>query len=370
VRGLDFEGIRPQKFSARGISGRVFGAAGDGMAIGKAGSILRGGAIGLAGLLALVVLAALMPRPAAGQAAGGNGPAVCRIGVNVEALYDLDMPRDTFGAILWVWSICPSADLRPLDGMVFPTAAGSLNLAPVETLDVEAGDVYASRRVQGTFRYNWEMNAYPFDRQPVVIPMDEAVLGADRLVFEPDVKESFLSPEIRDQLDEWSVSDLTVTTSVSEEASSYGVPGAEGARYARVDVAFTLERTQIVTFLKLTSGVFAAAFIAFISFFYDPNDKGTFSGKLGLLIGVLFAVLVNLRTADSSIGDTGHLTLVTKIHLVTLALIVILALFALWDRRRVDGGAQIRHPDWPKLALIGGAYVLVMTVLILRAAWS
>ena len=54
-----------------------------------------------------------------------------------------------------------------------------------------------------------------------------------------------------------------------------------------------------MTFLKLTSGVYAGVFIAFLSFFYDPNDRGAFGGKLGLLVGVLFAVLVNLRAADS-----------------------------------------------------------------------
>ena len=102
--------------------------------------------------------------------------------------------------------------------------------------------------------------------------------------------------------------------------------------------------------------MFAGVFIAFLSFFYDPNDRGAFGGKLGLLVGVLFAVLINLRTADTTIGDTGHLTLVTEIHLITLALIVVLALVALRDRRRVERGLEIRHPDWPKLAVIGGVY--------------
>ena len=84
--------------------------------------------------------------------------------------------------------------------------------------------------MQGTFRYNWDMNHYPFDRQPVVIPMDEAQYGAARLVFEPDASESFITPDIRDRLDEWRVSDLTLTASISEEASTYGLPDAEGAR--------------------------------------------------------------------------------------------------------------------------------------------
>jgi hypothetical protein len=66
----------------------------------------------------------------------------------------------------------------------------------------------------------------------------------------------------------------------------------------------------------------------------------------------------------------GDLTLVTKIHLITLALIVVLALIALWDRRQMERGVPIRHPDWRKLAVVGGVYALAMAGLIMGAAWS
>jgi len=321
------------------------------------------------GAIALgLLLGALSSHPA--QAQARPTPAVCRIGVNVEDIYDLDMARDSFGAILWIWSVCPSPDLAPLGSIAFPTASASLSLSPIETVDLASGGQYASRRMQGTFRYNWDMTQYPFDRQHVVIAMDEAQYGADRLVFEPDDAESFVSPDLRNRLDEWTLSELGLVASVSEEASTYGLPdAAHGARYARLEVAIDLERDHLVTFLKLTSGVFAGVFIAFLSFFYDANDRSGFGGKLGLLVGVLFAVLLNLRTADSTIGDTGHLTLVTRIHLVTLVFIVILALVALRDRRRVERGLSVRHPDWPMLAVTGGLYVAIIAWTILTAAW-
>lgn len=319
---------------------------------------------GIALLLALALLVALPFRPAPAQAA----PVVCKAGINVEDLYDLDMARDTFGAILWVWTLCPPADLTPLANVAFPTAS-SLNLGPVDTEDLASGERYASRRVQGTFRYDWEMDDYPFDRQRVTIPMDETWYGAERLVFEPDTAGSFLSPGVRERLEDWATSDLEVSASVLEEPSSYGVPGDEaGSRYARVEAAVTLVRADLVTFVKLTLGIFVGVFIAFMSFFYDPNDRSGFGGKLGLLVGVLFAVLLSLRNADSSIGDTGRMTLITRIHLLTLGFIVILAVVALRDRRRVERGLPVRHPDWPMLALVGSLYLATVGGLI-AAAW-
>lgn len=290
--------------------------------------------------------------------------------MNVEDLYELDMARDTFGAILWIWSLCPSADLAPLGTIAFPTASPGLTLSPIDVVDLDSGGQYASRRVQGTFRYNWDMDHYPFDRQRVLIPIDEAQYGAARLTFEPDDRESFVTPDLRERLHGWSVSDLALAASVSEESSTYGLPGAEGARYARLEAAIILERTGLVAFLKITFGVFAGIFIAFLSFFIDSNDRSAFGSKLGLLVGVLFAILLNLRSADASIGHTGHLTLVTEIHLITLGFIVVLALVALRDHRRIERGLPVRHPDWPMLAAVGSLYVLTVGGTIMRAAWS
>jgi hypothetical protein len=134
----------------------------------------------------LLMFPILAMQPAYGQPTDSGSPAVCRIGMNIEALYDLDMARDTFGAILWLWSVCPSAELMPLGTIAFPTASAGLSLGPVEVVAVSSGGQYASRRVQGTFRFNWEMDRYPFDRQRVVIHVDEIQYDADRLVFEPE----------------------------------------------------------------------------------------------------------------------------------------------------------------------------------------
>jgi len=324
------------------------------------------------GLLLLLLLAALPLRPAFGQTAPAGKPptgtpAVCTIGVNIEDLYDLDMARDTFGAILWIWSLCPSSDVAPLGTIAFPTSS-SLNLGPVETDALASSGQYASRRVQGTFRFNWDMYDYPFDRQHLVIPIDETQYTAARVVFEPDLKSSFITPEVREQLFEWRISDLALATSVSEAPSTYGLPDPDNARYARLEVSLDFQRDHLVTFMKLTSGVFAGVFIAFLSFFYDPNDRSGFGGKLGLLVGVLFAVLLNLRSADSSIGDTGHLTLVTRIHLATLGFIVLLALVALRDRRLVESGLTVRYPDWPMLIAVGSLYAIVIGGMIAMAA--
>jgi hypothetical protein len=331
-----------------------------------------GRCLGSAGRATLILLALAFPFGAVrAQGMAGDGPAVCRIGVNIEDLYDFDPARETFGAVLWLWSLCPSADPAPLETIVFRTALPGLQLDEVQSAPVGDGGLYQYRRVLGTFRHDWDMSRYPFDRQRLVIPFDESDLGAGVVIFEADVESSALAPELRSRLEGWEISALAVRASVADQSVDYGLPGEQDVGYARLEAVVDLRRTsRLLAFIKPTLGVFAAALIAFLAFFLDPREKGTFSTKLALLVGVLFAVLLNLRAADALIGDATRLTLITEVHLVVVVLIVVIALLALREHKRALRELPMRHPDRPLLAVTAGLYVLINVGLVARAAWG
>ena len=50
--------------------------------------------------LVLLALSSLACGPVWGQPAEGGRPELCRVGVNIEDLYDFDLARETFGAVL------------------------------------------------------------------------------------------------------------------------------------------------------------------------------------------------------------------------------------------------------------------------------
>ena len=318
--------------------------------------------------LALLVLLAGGGEAARSQPASGGASATCRIGINIEELYDLNLAGDTFGAVLWLWSLCPSAQPAPLETIALPTGT-SLNLGELRGRSVGDGRYYQYQRIQGTFRHDWDMSHYPFDRQRLVIPIDETDLGSSVVVFEPDIESSFLSASIRPRHEEWDISDLSLEASVSQETSTYGLPESEADGYARLEAAVVLERTQILTFFKLTGGVFAAAFIALMALFLDPRDKGFFGSRLGVLAGGLFGVLLSMRTADAYIGDASRPTLVGKIHLVALGLIIAIAAITLFHHRRLDLDRPVRYPDWWLVGGAAGAYVVATLILVATAAW-
>ena len=331
-----------------------------------------GRCLGLAGRATLILLALAFPFGAVrAQGTVGDLPAVCRIGVNIEDLYDFDLARETFGVVLWLWSLCASADPAPLETIVFRTAMPGLQLGEVHGTAIDESGLYQYRRVHGTFRHDWDMSRYPLDRQRLVIPFDESDLGVEVVIFEADVESSALAPELRSRLEGWEISALAVRASVTDQSVDYGLPREEDVGYARLEAVLDLRRTsRLLAFIKSTLGVFAAALIAFLVFFLDPREKSTFGTKLVLLVGVLFAVLLNLRAADALIGDATRLTLITEVHLVVMALIMVIALLGLREQKRVECGLPMRYPNRPLLAVTAGLYVLINAGLIARAAWG
>jgi hypothetical protein len=317
--------------------------------------------------VALLILLAGGIEPAWSQPADAGGPETCRVGVNVEELYDLNLASDTFGAVLWLWSLCPSARLAPLGTVALPTG-NDLDFGELRGRRAGEAGYYQYRRVQGTFRHDWDMSHYPFDRQRLVIPIDDTDLGSSAVLFEPDIESSFLSDEIRTRWDEWDISDLSLKATISEEASTYGLPEAQRVGYARLEAAIVLKRTHLLTFLKLTTGVFAATLIALLSLLVDPRG-GSFGTKLAVLAGALFGVLLSLRAADAFIGDASRLTLVSKIHLVALVLIIVIALIEFLEQRRIDLGRPVRYPNWPLVAATAAIYVIANLALAASTAW-
>lgn len=318
-------------------------------------------------MLARIVLILLLIGAWWQAASAEEPPITCRLGVNVAALYDLDPAKGSFGADLWLWSLCPTQGLSPLSLVELPTAKPSLELGPLQS-EAVAGGWYESRRVQGVFRHSWDMRRYPFDRQTLTIRLVETELGAARLLLAADAADSFVSTGVAAGLGEWRIKGFTVTAGTEPEESRYGYPEAAPSGYAWVEATLVLQRSGVLIFLKLTLPVFAAALFALLCLYFDPRQAGSFQNQVPILVAVLFAIIINHRRSDDIIGDVGRLTLVTEIHLATTLLTVLVAVLAFLDRRRAEREEPVRYLD--RVAIYGTAagYVSVVLALILWAA--
>ena len=222
----------------------------------------------LAAASILAVLCALPNAPPT-LAQSDAAPATCRVGLYLRDLHSFDPTADTFGADLWLWSVCPTADHQPLQTMEF---VNSDDVAVL--LDVGDDPLWTQRNVDGTFRYDWDERNFPFDRHTLTIDLEEGVEDVRRFVYEPDTANSGVDPEL--QLPGgWRMTGTTLVGSTKTYDTTFGdpdLPAGGSSEYSRLTLSIDLERTDLGGFFKLTAVVYAAFFFSLISYADAPGN--------------------------------------------------------------------------------------------------
>ncbi len=299
-------------------------------------------------------------------AQSGTAPVTCRVGAYLTTLHAFDPEADTFDADLWLWSVCPAADRRPLETMEF------VNAERVEVLlDVRDSPVWASRKVQGTFRHDWDERNFPFDRHTLRIVLEEGDEDARRFVYEPDTANSRVDPTM--QLPGWTMTDFALLGSTRPYDTTFGdpdLPAGGSSEYSRLTVEIGLTRTDLSGFFKLTAVVYAAFVFSLISYVMHLETTTAISPQVGLLAGALFAAAVNLVTASGALGSASGLTLVDKIHVLVLIYILGAAVMAVLSRMLVERGwtaAAIARLNLRAGVIAASSFVVANALLIAAA---
>ncbi len=329
---------------------------------------MRCAALLVPNLAIAIVLAALcwLPAPPA-LAQPDAAPATCRVGAYLTALHAFDPEADTFEADVWLWSVCPTADLRPLETMEF------VNADEIEVLlDVPDTPVWATRKVEGTFRHDWDQRNFPFDRHTLTIALEEGAEDVRRFVYVPDTANTGVNPALR--LSGWKITDLALRGGTTIYTSTFGdpsLPEGGGSEYSRLTLEIGVARDDLSGFFKLTAVVYAAFVFSLITYVMHLETTTAISPQVGLLAGALFAAAVNLVTASGAPGSASGLTLVDRIHVVVLVYILIAAVVAVGSRVLVERGwapVVIARLNYGVGLLAAISFVAVNVLLIAGAA--
>ncbi len=247
------------------------------------------------------------------------------IGVYVTQIYDLDPAGSAFSTAFWVWARHRTRDLHPLDTIHF-IGAKKVESEPAFTL-VKGGEVWDQKFFRVVFRHSWELREYPFDEHNFRINFEESELDGSSVVYVPDKLESGVKPEAMGL--RWEISAFRFESGLLKAATTYGDPTLTKpvSYWAHAEAVIYGERRQTAVFFKLLIGAYVAVLLALLSYRIKTDQPTLFSARLGLLVGSLFATVVNLRSTESVLGRTDDFTLVDKIH-ITIALYILTAAFS------------------------------------------
>jgi hypothetical protein len=308
-----------------------------------------------------------VPVPAAAaQPEVHTGPVSMRTGAYITSLYELNTNNNTFTADLWLWFLHDKQhNLKPLKTL---ETANARDFRPgVETVEEHGAERYHAQKVRGVFNHNWDVHNFPFDRHILKIRLEEGLADTSRIQFTADKANTGFDPTIH--IEGWSVKKVSIETGEHAYNSSFGLDNVAGSRYAASTISIHIEREGLALFVKLLSAVYIAFMVSIVSFFLDPSKDGIFNGRVGLLVGMTFAVVINSQRVAGTLGQTPAFTLADKIHILTLVAIVLALLGAMLSRRlHVNGRGEYADRLDRRMALVMVIVYSCVNVYMIQAA--
>jgi hypothetical protein len=341
----------------------------------KAGRITRVARRVLPVCLMLCLLSLSQPRGAPAQqpeATDGQDQEVGRVtpltGIFVVSLHDLDTVDGTFGVDYWVWSVYPEGRRNPLESMAFRNAEQVDERLPLT--EARGERLWSQLKVRAIVQQDWDLSNFPFDRHVLEIEMEEGFDTAATLTYRPDTANSGYNEEI--EIPGWRITDFRLTERTVDYPSDFGDPALSegGSSYSRLVASMEIQRQNTTVFFRLISAACVAMGIALLTFLMLPTDVGVFTARMTVLVGALFATVISMQFGEQTLGATLRVSLVDKIHILTLIYIFVAVVMTLISRKLCasEETERARRGDRISLQVFGSSFVLITGALIAVAS--
>lgn len=256
-----------------------------------------------------------------------------KIGSYIISLHDIDFRNKEYTIRFWLWMLYKNQDFD------FANRVEVSNAKSIEKPDVFIDSTdnknWVLLKMKCVMKQSWKVNDFPFDRQKLLVKIENSAYDNKNLVFVVDSLGSHVDSAMA--IDGWKINNIKTKTSTSIYKTSFGdsrLPRPY-TEYDCYEIRFDLERNAWGLFLKIFIGMYVAFMIGYVSFFIHQDHV---EASFGLQVGGLFAAVGNKYITDSSLPETSSFTLVDTLHSLTfvyLFLIIFASVIALVFHKRM-----------------------------------
>ena len=204
-------------------------------------------------------------------------------GIDITQLNRVDIKEGTFSADFYLWMRYGGGDDLPTD-VEFTGFSGAFDPARPLQSGREDGLNYRLYRVSGTFKANFDLHDYPFDRQSLLIrlmnrsrPLDEVTYVIDTFGLQLDKpgRPPADSSDAYRNLQLWHVTDAHPFVDAFSVRSTLGKPAlfdtASRVEYGGFDTEVVLRRNVIAFMVKTLIPLFLLGLVVFATLFFPTT---------------------------------------------------------------------------------------------------
>lgn len=272
-----------------------------------------------------------------------------KVGAYVINIHDISFHDKEYTMRYWLWMRYTNPELSFANTVEVP------NAKEIEQPDFFADSTGKVRwelmKMKCIMNQSWKVENFPFDKQNLLVSMENSKYDSDLLHFELDDRGSHFDPSIA--VDGWNIKDFKITTGKREYLTDFGEDDEMNTTYYDTfNISLNLERNAWGLFMKLFIGMYIAFLIASVSFLIGTDYV---EPRFGLPVGGLFAAVGNKYIIDSLLPESNVFTLVDWLHTLTFfAIFLIIAQASLTLVCQRNGWLR-----WGQRIYKQGAYVIV-----------
>ena len=291
-------------------------------------------------------------------------PDTVRIGSYVISIHDINFHDKEYTIRFWLWLLYDNLSFDFAKQIDIPNAKTIDE--PGVIMDMVKGKTWQLLKMKCVMKHNWRVSDFPFDKQHLVVHIENSIFDNSSLVFEPDEIGSTYDRELT--LDGWKITNFSVGSNIHEYTTVFGDPSTEflHSEYAAFNITIDIERDAWGLFMKIFIGMYISFLISIISFTPNPSEL---EPRFGLPVGGLFAAVGNKYIIDSVLPESSSFTLVDSLHTITfLAIFATLLVSAISLKYHDRGKVEISK----KVNVIGATIVIsvyvVLNIILVRIA--
>ncbi len=259
-----------------------------------------------------------------------------KIGAYLMRLNDLNPSTSSFATDVWVWTLSSTASpLHPIQTLRLQNTKSVTADVPGEA-DMN-GTRWGYREFAAVMNNDWDTRSFPFDHHTLSIRIAETISDLKTLQYVPDGIGSHIDPRVH--IPGWRITRVRLESHTIDYPTRFGDPDptTSNSHWSEAWLLIDVRRNGFGIFIKIIMVAYIAFALVMLSFLMDA---AVFSSRISMLIGCLFATVVNMRASESVIGRTDSFTLVDQIHLLVAFFIFVSAVLALVTRRSEPERAQ------------------------------
>lgn len=303
---------------------------------------------------------ALMAQAVGAWAQDKSNADLVTLGLYVNQLEEMSLRDGRIGVDFYLWTRWRNPEIDPLQGI-------ELMNGRIEQIDVQekkqvGEELYALARVRAVINATWDVARFPLDRQQVRIVLEDTTRDASRLIYQPDVRNSELAPDLA--VPGYRIASGAAHAATHVYRTNYGdtsMPTGKESQYSRFTYTIELARPGLTYFFKLYTAIFISTMVAFLAFLVKPTDLDP---RFGLGVGAVFAVVACAFVISSQLPETAEFALTDQINVVSMGLIFLSIVQSAISLALYEAApAMSRRFDWSCTLLFPVVYALAILAL-------